>query len=479
MARPSNDLLAGLDNSQKRFCEAPPEHTRLLAPAGCGKTLSLLFRCMSLAQRAKVQKPRFLLVTFTVAARQELVSRINEDERFAPLRDQLEATTLNSWGFRRIKTVAYSPKLLTSKNDMFFAMKNQLQQVWMAHSQIRAVMEDKRTSNTAPRKLFNLINTFKSLGFDHTRHKTLAQFSQVVARLRDQGLDARLDEVINELTRLGVLGSIVNRQGVERVNAGDSALYQSFYKFWMEATTHLISSATFTLEDQKYFAYLDELQKVEEGRFLSGAARYDYVLVDEFQDINPLDLALVKAIADRNKASITIVGDDDQAIFEWRGATPEYILDPQKYFGVPFNTFTLAINYRSPRNIVERSQQLIARNRRRVNKEVRPNRIEDADIVVRSVAGLQESLDLVHQEVARTVNSGQSPSRIAIIGRKRSQIIPYQVFFASKGISFCAAEDLQVFMSDAFEELLSLLLIKSQVGVRLRVLTRTAERALL
>ena len=53
-----------------------------------------------------------------------------------------------------------------------------------------------------------------------------------------------------------------------------------------------------------------------------------------------------------------------------------------------------------------------------------------------------------------------------IIGRKRSQIIPYQVYFASKDIAFCAAEDLQVFLSNAFERLLELLMIKTKARMR-------------
>ena len=61
---------------------------------------------------------------------------------------------------------------------------------------------------------------------------------------------------------------------------------------------------------------------------------------------------------------------------------------------------------------------------------------------------------------------GGSPSRVAVIGRKRSQIIPYQVYFASKDMPFCAAEDLQLFLSDAFDRLLNLLTIKTDGGVR-------------
>lgn len=66
--------------------------------------------------------------------------------------------------------------------------------------------------------------------------------------------------------------------------------------------------------------------------------------------------------------------------------------------------------------------------------------------------------------VKKSVETGGGPSRVAIIGRKRSQIIPYQVYFASKEVSFCAAEDLQIFLSDAFDRILELLEIKADAG---------------
>ena len=193
---------------------------------------------------------------------------------------------------------------------------------------------------------------------------------------------------------------------------------------------------------------------------------YDHVLVDEFQDINPLDLALIKAIIDRNRATITIVGDDDQALFEWRGATPEYILNPGRFFDRDFSTFTLSRNYRSPSNVVELSQKLIAHNTRRVEKSVHPARKEKAAIEVRSTDDLNEAMEYVYAEAERAVKGGQSPSRVAIIGRKRSQIIPYQVFFASRNVSFCAAEDLQVFLGGAFDRLLDLIMIKNDCDRR-------------
>jgi DNA helicase-2/ATP-dependent DNA helicase PcrA len=452
------------DSSQRAFCQAPAGNLRLLAPAGCGKTLSLLFRCKYLAEQNSGYRPRFVIVTFTRAARDELLDRLNEDKRVACVRDSVEITTLNSWGFRRIKNVAFSPKLITSKADYHFAMLNQLQCVWMKHPRIKVAIEEQR--NTVPRNLMNVIDACKSIGFDHTRHKNYEQYAQRVEELRSQGLGWKLAELVDDLTKFRILGSKTTKKGQEVSQAGDREVYNAFFTFWKEATDHLINNATFTLEDQKYYAYLDERQKVEEGKFLSGAARYDHVLVDEFQDINPLDLALIKAIAERNRATVTVVGDDDQAIFEWRGTTPEYILNPDQFFGSRFLTHTLATNYRSPKNIVELSQKLIACNTRRVAKPTRAFRSDNAEIEIETVASLSEALDRVYAEVERAIGKGESPSRVAIIGRKRSQIIPYQVFFASKDVSFCAAEDLQVFLSETFDRLLRLLLMKERARTK-------------
>ena len=446
-------MIDRLDQSQRAFCEAPQGNIRLLAPAGCGKTLCLLFRCKHLAEKAR-RRPRFLIVTFTRVAKDVLLARINEDDQFSALRDITEIVTLNSWGFRRIKGATFSPRLITSKADYHFAMRNQLQPVWQNHSRVKETIEKK--PNFAPRLLMGVIDAFKSLGFDHERHSAYALFSRHWDELADQQLSWRLEEQVDQLTKLGVLESV-----------GKKAIYNAFFKFWRDASAHLVSERTFTIEDQKYFAYLDEQQKLEDGRFLTGAARYHHIFIDEFQDINPLDLRLVRAIALRNKATVTVAGDDDQAIFEWRGATPEYILDPENFFGASFKTYTLAVNYRSPVNIVDYSQRLIANNKRRVEKQTRAfDSGKQARIEIKETASLVEALDYVYDLVRNSVTQGESPSRLAIIGRKRSQIIPYQVYFASKDISFCAAEDLQVFLSDTFGRLLDLLTIKTQATTR-------------
>ena len=303
----------------------------------------------------------------------------------------------------------------------------------------------------------DVIDALKSLGFDHVRHTSKKDFLRHWAELNDQGLHWRLQELIDLLIRFDVLSDTTN---------GAQDFFDSFYSFWIEATARLIDEATFTLEDQKYFAFQNEQTNVDHGRFLSGAASYDHVFVDEFQDINPLDLALVRAIAVRSRATITISGDDDQAIFEWRGATPKYIMKPQDYFNAPFEPLTLEVNYRSPANIVERSQKLIKHNEQRVPKEIRAFSSDSAQIEVRKLATLSDQLQYVYALLQSAISQGASPSQIALLSRKRAQIIPYQIFFASKDIPFCAAEDLQIFLSDTFDRLLYLLAVKEDVDRR-------------
>ena len=456
-----------LDSHQQAFCAAPSSsNLRLLAPAGCGKTLCLLARCEELARQAAESgknPPRFLLVTFTRAATVELTDRVGDRKQFPHLTSladkhpaSVDISTLNAWGYRRIRKQTFAPKLLKTKKDYHFAVLNQLQPVWRRHKSVTAAIKAKK--NTVPRRLMEIIDAFKSLGLDHTRHTNYAKFREHLGTLAEQGLTPRLDKQVDELARLGVIDTKLVGQH-ELAKTDKRQLYGRFFTFWREAVQHLGDSATFTFEDQKYVACLHERQAVEQGSLLSGAVSYSHVLVDEFQDINPLDLSLIKLITDRSRAALAVTGDDDQAIFEWRGASPEYILRPDRFLGRRFVTHKLGVNYRSPANIVDHSQRLIRHNQRREAKAIRAAQHAKARVVVSRIADFSEAIAAVHAVLDQAFSDG---SRVAIIGRKRSQIIPFQVDFVSRGVQFCAAEDLQIFLSKTFDGLLDLLDIKTR-----------------
>jgi len=296
----------------------------------------------------------------------------------------------------------------------------------------------------------DLGDQLKGLAFRHDSHSEKPAFLAHCTWLAKNGMAIHLKAVLKQLRDLEIIDS--NDKAVAE------EMFANYFPFWCSACETMYKSAMLSFEDQKYWA-LVELEKI--ATTAPGPRRYRHILVDEFQDINPLDLALLKVIATLNRTDLTIVGDDDQAIYEWRGATPEFILQPQNHIGAKYQTYTLEVNYRSPRNIVDCSQRLIRHNKRRVDKRVHSASARDARIDVVNLPSLDASIEYVQRLVDESLHDPEI-RRIALIGRKRSQIIPYQIVFAGAGVPFYAAEDLHVLLSDAFEELKGILLLKAQ-----------------
>jgi DNA helicase-2/ATP-dependent DNA helicase PcrA len=121
-------------------------------------------------------------------------------------------------------------------------------------------------------------------------------------------------------------------------------------------------------DDMVYLALLLLLRRAALRRQLQ--RHFAHVLVDEFQDLNPAQLLLADLLA-LPQGNLFVVGDDDQVVYGWRGARVEHLLDFEaQHPGA--RTLILATNYRSAQEVVRLSQNLICRNRRRVPKEIRP-----------------------------------------------------------------------------------------------------------
>ncbi|QSQ19680.1 UvrD-helicase domain-containing protein [Pyxidicoccus parkwayensis] len=97
--------------------------------------------------------------------------------------------------------------------------------------------------------------------------------------------------------------------------------------------------------------------------------RFHHVLVDEFQDTNPVQYELLKQLAPPPSANLVVVGDDDQSIYRWRGANVDNILEfPQQYPGA--KVVKLEQNYRSDQNILTAAHEVISKNTRRMPKKL-------------------------------------------------------------------------------------------------------------
>ena len=439
----------GLDATQQAFIEAPERDIRLLAPAGSGKTLSLLHRCAERHRRTEGHAS-FLIVSFTRAARDELRARLTQPA-FAGFAARADVVTLNGWGHRRLKAVHPQPRLHVSEFERATLVKTILAPAWSGIPALEKGM--KHQPYKLPPLLAGLLETMKTLGFDH-EDGSLAMADDRLEALDELGLLPLLEDYVQRMEQLGILA---NRRW--------EPFLEVALPFFNGACAQQYATGSFTLEDQKYGAWLDQRRQIAAGTVPAEDERITDILVDEFQDINPLDLALILKIADVNQSALTLVGDDDQAIFEWRGAAPEFILDPERHLGRPFATYILEKNYRCPRNIVQKSARLIAHNERRVDKAMHPVSTTDAEIALYPGATFLDSVEHVLGEIRRFVAMKTPGARMALLSRKRAQLIPYQILLAREDIPFCAAEDLHLFLSDTFDRLLGALRTRTMAGL--------------
>jgi DNA helicase II / ATP-dependent DNA helicase PcrA len=436
-----------LDESQESFIKSESKNIRLLAPAGAGKTSSLLYRCKYIAEKSKYRQ-RFQIITFTRIARDELVSRIKEQVIFQDLSGVVNVNTLNSWGNRRVKEYFKYAKLINDNSSFYYLVKNSLQPVWSKYDHINNIIVNNRNPKLNSR-IVEFIDEFKSFGFNHRLIQDFKEFEKHwLFLINEVKLKNKLNRFVAELMDLDWIDKNSQEDSIHLV-------YRLFVPFWIDAVSKMANESVMTLEDQKYWAWLMLMELIEKGHNMGGGTIH-HLLIDEFQDINPLDLLLLKAIAELNKSDIVIVGDDDQAIFEWRGATPFFILNPEKAFEREFSTYILKNNYRCPYNIVDHSQKLIQFNKNRVRKEVVSINQNEAVIKIVFADDFSDSVEKT-AELVKKLCENEYIKNIALIGRKRSQIIPYQILFAGDNIPFFAAEDLQIFLSSAFSHLKNIL----------------------
>ena len=171
--------------------------------------------------------------------------------------------------------------------------------------------------------------------------------------------------------------------------------------------------------------------------------KFKYVLIDEFQDTNPLQYAIVKRIADVFQ-NITVVGDDAQSIYGFRGATIDNILNFSKDFP-ELTVFKLEQNYRSTQNIVTAANKLIEKNKNQIKKEIwtsnnegekirvvrAPSDNEEGRFVAESIKELKEREQLFNRHFAILYRTNAQSRSFEESLRRMN--IPYKVY---GGMSF-------------------------------------------
>ncbi len=419
-----------LDDSQQRVVDSQAKFIRVVAPAGSGKTQTLIAKALNLLDASPMTG--ILCLTFTNAAATEIQNRAVK-ELEPSLFNRLQVSTLNAFGYELLKSINPSLQIVSSNG----------RSIGGAYKIIKKLMEESSIwGNQAKSKLyapiFELTNMMKSLGFDHKSSRDEAK--ERYALVKALGMSSLLENLVEDIELNGNF---------------EELLIDVWIPFWTKLSDEIWKSNLISLEDQKYWA-MNQLVSNHQAQSKLLNKKFSHLLIDEFQDINILDLFLIAEIAYVLDSSLIIVGDDDQCIYEWRGCTSVFIQKPEMSFGQILNgkffeTILLDQNYRCPRNIVVHSENLINHNSNRIHKKMIPVRKDDANIRIVSLPAAFMTMNVV-VELIEAISKIDPNHTVAIVGRKKCQLIPIQILLTKKEIKFLIDTDLNVFGGNAFKD---------------------------
>ena len=185
------------------------------------------------------------------------------------------------------------------------------------------------------------------------------------------------------------------------------------------------------LKERGLFDFDDMVQEAvrvlnaDDGFRLTLQEKYQFIMLDEFQDTNPSQLAIVKALTDYEKPMIMAVGDDDQAIFEFQGALSTNLSDFQKHYDA--HVIGLVENYRSTQEILDFSHEIIKKAPDRfADKELTAHKEppEASQIYRKEFLSSDAEFGYVAKEIAKLIKSGVKQSDIAVISYKTKYFLP-------------------------------------------------------
>ncbi len=375
----TRDLLATLNEAQREAVEHGDGPLLVLAGAGSGKTRVLTTRIAHLVRERSVHPGSILAVTFTNKAAGEMRERIGRLLGEEPR--HMWAGTFHSIGARIVRAhaelVGRTRSYTIYDEDDYVAL-------------VRRLMERLNISakDTSPQAVAAVISDAKNKLISETEFTNLARdaFTKAAAR---------------------VYGAL---EGALRQN--NAATFDDLLTLPVEL-----------------FERHDEVRKLYQDRF-------QHILVDEYQDTNRAQYRLV-ALLGSVHGNVTVVGDDDQSIYGWRGADIRNILDFERDF--PNAAIVkLEVNYRSTPEILQLANAAIAPNSERLGKTLRASRPRGVKPQLLASLDERDEADYITTEIEkRRYGTSAVPYRdVAVLYRTNAQSRPIEETMRRKSIPY-------------------------------------------
>ena len=359
-------VLEGLNDAQLEAVTSTEGIIRVIAGAGSGKTRALARRFAFLVNDVGILPGNILCVTFTNKAANEMRQRIHN------LTGDNDTGYVNTFhGFcvniltEDSHAVQYPKSFLVLDNSDIDAM-------------LGLIYEERGL-------------TLRDMTFGSARD--MIEIEKMVNRP-----EYYLDMITMSL-------DVLHQKYREAETAKDIIFYGYLYQ----------EKKCFGLDYNDLLKFTLYIFKENEEIRLKWQKRLEYIMVDEFQDIDPPQYELMSVLCQYHK-NLFIVGDPDQTIYSWRGANVRFLLDFDKQFK-NVQTVMMMDNYRSTPQILDAANSLISRNINRIPKNLTANHPEGPKVLCHFADSAAKEAEWIGQEIQELIRCGISRSQIAILYR--------------------------------------------------------------
>lgn len=330
----------------------------VLAGPGSGKTLVITRRVEYLIKKYGVRPEQILVITFTKAAAKEMrerFARITKDDRF--------------------------PVMFGTFHGIYYGILK-----WAYRMNASNIFSEEE-------KMMLLREVIAGMELEIEDEKEFLQ-----------GIASEIGQIKNNRLSL---------EEYESSNCSDQMFRQIYEEY--ERRRKLLKKIDF--DDMLVLCY--ELFQKRPDILQMWQKKFQYILIDEFQDINQVQYDVIRMLA-LPENNLFIVGDDDQSIYRFRGARPEIMLGFSKDYPNA-KSIILDVNYRSTKAVVSAARRVIERNKNRYQKEIITVNEQGDNVHIQEVRHPVEESHYVREQIAKAVAAGTEPSQIAVLYRTNTE----------------------------------------------------------
>lgn len=367
------------NKAQQRAVNHKSGPMMVLAGPGSGKTFVITHRIKILVEKYQVAPENILVITFTKAAAKEM------KERFWKLMDE-----------------KYVPVHFGTFHAIFFTILKQAYR----YDASNIIREDEK------KKILKSI--VEDLDFDI------------------EDINSFIEDIESEISL--VKGERMSLEHYYPMNCAKDIFEKVYtrYQRCMEQRRRI------DFDDMMVLCY--ELLSKRADILKQWQRQFQYILIDEFQDISKVQYDLIRMLA-KPENNLFIVGDDDQSIYGFRGAKPEIMLQFEKIYPDTEKVF-LDVNYRSTACIVETAAMVIRNNKKRFPKRIRTNNERGKEVAIREFADVKQQNQKVIELVEHYHKNGMPYSDMAVLFRTNTQPRALIGTFLEYNIPICMKEQI-------------------------------------